>query len=139
MTEESKKINVFAALGTVTPVNEIPDPLFFNYRTMKLHKMPPDMKIIFQDVCNYFNIDIDAAVKKTNKREIVQLRQISMYFSKKLTNNILKEIGSEHGGKDHATVLYAIKTINDLYDTNRRIRYDIQTLETIFKKKFKDY
>jgi chromosomal replication initiator protein len=61
-----------------------------------------------------------------------------MYFSKKLTKHSLSSIGSEHGGKNHATVLHAIKTINDLYDTDRRIRYDIQTLETLFKIKFKD-
>lgn len=136
MTKERKKSSLWSVLGTVQLSKKNHDPLFFNFRAMKLNKMPPDMKIIFQEVCNYFNIDIDAAVKRTRKREIVQVRQISMFFSKKLTKHSLACIGSEHGGKGHATVLHAIKTINDLYDTDRRIRYDVQTLEKKFNKKF---
>lgn len=124
-------------LGTFSISIKKPDPLFFNYNAMHISKMPADMVSIFKEVCNYYNIDINVAVKKVRKREIVQTRQISMYFCKKFTKHSQATIGSEHGGKDHATVLHAVKTVNNLYDTDRRIRYDINTLDNLFKNKYR--
>ena len=65
-------------------------------------------------VCNYFNIGEDEIKNNTRKREIVQARQISMYFAKSLTKCSLATIGAQIGGKDHATVLHACKTVNNL-------------------------
>ena len=56
-------------------------------------------------VCNYFNISPDQLHNTTRKRETVQARQIAMYFSKSLTKCSLATIGTQIGGKDHATVL----------------------------------
>lgn len=51
------------------------------------------------------------------KREIVNTRQISMALSKVYTKSSLACIGAFHGGRDHATVLHACKTIANLIDT----------------------
>lgn len=51
------------------------------------------------------------------KREKVSARQISMALSKKYTKKSLAQIGLHHGGRDHATVLHACKTIGNLLDT----------------------
>jgi len=48
----------------------------------------------------------------------VQARQVAMYFSKNLTKSSLATIGSQIGGKDHATVLHACKTVNNLVETD---------------------
>lgn len=62
-------------------------------------------------------IPLETMLMKTRKREIVGARQISMSLSKKFTKDSLALIGSQHGGKDHATVLHACKTVQNLLDT----------------------
>ncbi|MFV0482608.1 MAG: chromosomal replication initiator protein DnaA [Bacteroidales bacterium] len=80
-------------------------------------------------VCEHFSISSDILTSKTRKREIVQARQLAMYFSKKLTSESLAQIGSTIGGKDHATVIHACKTIKDLKDTNKEIKKNYKELE----------
>ncbi|MEA3494538.1 MAG: chromosomal replication initiator protein DnaA [Bacteroidota bacterium] len=70
-------------------------------------------------VADHLNISIDDIKAKTRKREIVQARQISMFFSKKLTNSSLCVIGKHFGGRDHSTVIHACQTVNDLIDTDK--------------------
>jgi len=70
---------------------------------------------------------------KTRKREIVQARQIAMFFSKNLTKSSLSTIGSLIGGKDHATVLHACKTINNLIETDKRFKSQVDSIERKLK------
>jgi chromosomal replication initiator protein len=74
-------------------------------------------------VCDYFNIHVDQLQEKTRKREIVQARQVAMFFSKSLTKSSLATIGSQIGNKDHATVLHACKTVNNLIETDKRFMH----------------
>lgn len=80
-------------------------------------------------VCDYFNLPIELLKSKTRKREVVQARQIAMYFAKSLTKSSLATIGMHCGGKDHATVLHACRTVNNLIDTDKRFRAYIDELE----------
>jgi chromosomal replication initiator protein len=84
-------------------------------------------------VCNYFNIPVEQIQSKTRKREIVQARQVAMFFSKNLTKASLATIGSQIGGKDHATVLHACKTVNNLIETDKRFRIQIDEIEKKLK------
>ena len=65
---------------------------------------------------------------KTRKREVVQARQIAMYFSKKMTKSSLANIGMHCGGKDHATVLHACKTVDNLSSTDKQFRKFVEDL-----------
>lgn len=84
-------------------------------------------------VCDYFKITPELIVSKTRKREIVQARQITMYLVRNLTKTSLASIGSQMGGKDHATVLHACNTVSDLIDTDRNIRHYVADLERQLK------
>ncbi|MBL7110541.1 MAG: chromosomal replication initiator protein DnaA [Bacteroidales bacterium] len=84
-------------------------------------------------VCNFFNIPLDHIQSKTRKREIVQARQVAMFFSKSMTKASLATIGSQIGGKDHATVLHACKTVNNLIETDKRFRLQIDEIEKKLK------
>lgn len=94
-----------------------------------------DISIDFikSSVCEYFNIAPDQLKSKTRKREVVQSRQVAMYFAKTYTKNSLASIGSQIGGKDHATVLHACKTVNNLMETDKCFRRSIQEIEKRFK------
>ena len=80
-------------------------------------------------VCDYFDIPIETMKSKTRKREIVQCRQLAMYFSKQMTKSSLAMIGKHCGNKDHATVLHACKTVNNLADTDKRFKGYISDIE----------
>jgi chromosomal replication initiator protein len=80
-------------------------------------------------VCDYFNLPIELIKSKTRKREVVQARQIAMYFAKNMTKSSLATIGMHCGGKDHATVLHACRTVNNLIETDKRFRAYIEELQ----------
>lgn len=80
-------------------------------------------------VCDYFDLPIEMLKSKTRKREVVQARQISMYFSKKMTKSSLASIGAHCGGKDHATVLHACRTVVNLSETDKQFRHYLEELE----------
>jgi chromosomal replication initiator protein len=79
-------------------------------------------------VCDFFSIPIDLVKSKTRKREVVQARQISMYFAKEMTKASLKNIGSHFGNRDHSTVIHACQTVNDLMETDKRFKGDVEEL-----------
>ncbi len=60
---------------------------------------------------------------------MVQARQIAMYLAKSMTKSSLATIGMHCGGKDHATVLHACRTVNNLMDTDKRFKAYIEELE----------
>jgi chromosomal replication initiator protein len=80
-------------------------------------------------VCDYFDLPLEILKSKTRKREVVQARQISMYFSKKMTKSSLANIGAHCGGKDHATVLHACKTVSNLSETDKQFKIYLSDLE----------
>ena len=73
-------------------------------------------------VCEYFNVSKNALLSKSRKRQIVQARQIAMYLIRNLINCPLSTIGTELGGKDHATVLHACTTVSDLMSTDKTFK-----------------
>jgi chromosomal replication initiator protein len=80
-------------------------------------------------VCDYFGLPLEAIHSKTRKREIVQARQLAMYFSKKMTKASLARIGLHCGNKDHATVLHACRTVNNLIETDKQFRNYVEELD----------
>ena len=82
-------------------------------------------------VSDYFDMDVETLQSKTRKRHIVQARQLAMFFAKKYTKASLASIGSQIGKRDHATVLHACKTVDNLAETDKQFR---KYLEDINKK-----
>jgi chromosomal replication initiator protein len=102
-------------------------------KLIKSTKREISIDYIQKVVCNYYNIGLDMLQSKTRKREIVQARQVAMFFSKTLTKSSLATIGSQIGGKDHATVLHACKTVNNLIETDKRFRLQVDEIEKKLK------
>lgn len=85
-------------------------------------------------ICDYFNLPIESIQSHTRKREIVQARQLAMYFAKKMTKASLAIIGLQCGNKDHATVLHACKTVTNLAETDKQFRFWVEELEKKFNQ-----
>lgn len=79
-------------------------------------------------VSDYFQMDVDTLRSKTRKRHIVQARQLAMFFAKKFTKASLASIGSQIGKRDHATVLHACKTVDNLFATDKQFRKYVEDL-----------
>ncbi|WP_224482598.1 chromosomal replication initiator protein DnaA [Robertkochia aurantiaca] len=83
-------------------------------------------------ISDYFQMDVATLQSKTRKRHIVQARQLAMFFAKKYTKASLASIGSQIGKRDHATVLHACKTVDNLAETDKQFRKYIEDLNKKF-------
>ena len=83
-------------------------------------------------VSEYFQMDVSTLQSKTRKRHIVQARQLAMFFAKKYTKASLASIGSQIGHRDHATVLHACKTVDNLSFTDKQFRKYVEDLSKKF-------
>ncbi|MEO8933013.1 MAG: chromosomal replication initiator protein DnaA [Xanthomarina sp.] len=95
---------------------------------VKHTKREVSIEYIQKVVSDYFQMDVDTLQSKTRKRHIVQARQLAMFFAKKLTKASLASIGSQIGQRDHATVLHACKTVNNLSTTDKQFRKYVEDL-----------
>ena len=91
------------------------------------------IEFIRDTVCDFFKLSVDAISTKSRKLEVVQARQIAMYLSKNLTKNSLSTIGNYIGQRDHATVLHACRTVNNLIETDKQFRTYVEEIEKRIK------
>lgn len=95
---------------------------------VKNTKREVSIEYIQKVVSDYFEMDVATLQSKTRKRHIVQARQLAMFFAKKFTKASLASIGSQIGKRDHATVLHACKTVDNLAETDKQFRKYIDDL-----------
>ena len=79
---------------------------------------------IQKTVCEYYKIRVSELLSKRRPRSIARPRQMAMALAKELTQHSLPEIGDAFGGRDHTTVLHACRKINELCETDGRLRED---------------
>ncbi len=80
-------------------------------------------------VAEHFEVPMEKLNSKTRKRNVVIARQLSMFLAKNYTKSSLKTIGHNFGGKDHSTVIYSIKTVQNLIDTDALFKDTVAELE----------
>ncbi len=61
-------------------------------------------------------------------RQVARPRQVAMYLSKLLTARSLPEIGRKFGGRDHTTVMHAIRKVEELMDDDAQIAQDVDVV-----------
>ena len=96
---------------------------------MKIQSSIEKIAAIQSLVSKSFNIDLSKLLSPSRTGEIAYIRQISMYFSKKMTKSSLANIGAHCGGKDHATVLHACRTVVNLSETDKQFKIYLEDLE----------
>ena len=89
---------------------------------------------IIQIVLNVFSIDNKSFNSKTRKREVVYARQAAMHLCKKYTTQSVSRIGLVVGGRDHATVLHALKSVDDLLETDNEFKAKYEQAESMLKE-----
>jgi chromosomal replication initiator protein len=79
-------------------------------------------------VSRHFELKPLDLVSARRARAIARPRQIAMYLAKRLTTRSLPEIGRKFGGRDHSTVIYAVRKIEELRDTDRDVDNAVRVL-----------
>lgn len=91
------------------------------------------IEFIVKEVCEYFGIKESVLNSKSRAKDIVMARQLSMYFSKQLTDLPYQMIGTQIGGRDHSTVLHACKAVQKSYENDQKFHEVVEAVEAKIK------
>ncbi len=85
-------------------------------------------------VAKHYNVSRQELVSNRRTRVIVKPRQIAMYLAKALTPRSFPEIGRRFGGRDHTTVLHAVRKIEDLISGDTKLSHEIELLKRLINE-----
>jgi len=102
--------------------------------TIATNRKEVTIENIQKKTSEHFNINIDMMKAKKKTSNIALARQVAMYLSRSLTNNSLKYVGNEFGGRDHSTVIHACDLISKkmLNDPTLREKIDKITASLLY-------
>ena len=96
-----------------------------------------DRKVTIEEiqkkVAEHFNIRFADMHSARRARAVARPRQVAMYLSKQLTSRSLPEIGRKFGGRDHTTVMHAVRKIDELRSTDSSFNEDIELLKRMLE------
>lgn len=82
-------------------------------------------------VAAHYGIRVSEMFSTRRARNIARPRQVAMYLAKTLTSLSYPEIGRQFGGRDHTTVMHAVRAIESHIETNPEIAEDVQLLKSL--------
>lgn len=82
-------------------------------------------------VADYYRIKLHEMHTARRSRDVARPRQIAMYLAKRLTSRSFPDIGKNFGGRDHTTVMHAVKNVEKLAGEDKAIAVDLKTLENM--------
>ncbi len=91
------------------------------------------MDEILKRVCDYYKIRQVDILSQNRQRAIARPRQMAMYLCKRLTTRSLPEIGKKFGGRDHTTILYGVRKIEELMQIDSQIAEDAELLRRMLE------
>ena len=86
---------------------------------------------IQKKVAEHFNIRLTDMHSPRRSRSVARPRQIAMYLAKSITSRSLPEIGRKFGGRDHTTVMHAVKKVEELKQEDNNFSEDIELLKRL--------
>tara|TARA_B110001454_G_C12517020_1_gene349354 strand:- start:296 stop:664 length:369 start_codon:yes stop_codon:yes gene_type:complete len=87
---------------------------------------------VVRRVSELSNVSEKEIVGKSRKMEIAEARQVSMYLCRNIMGTSLNNIGVYFGGRDHTTVMHAVKTIDEKRVNNKRVGKIVTSLKQEF-------
>ena len=95
---------------------------------LRAHEKKVTIDEIQRKVAEYYAIKLSDLLSARRAREVARPRQVAMYLAKRLTPRSLPEIGRRFGGRDHTTVMHAVKRIDELRAADRELDGDVNQL-----------
>lgn len=100
---------------------------------LSIQKTLISVENIQKSVADFYNIKVADMYSKRRPANIAMPRQIAMYLAKELTQKSFPEIGDLFGGRDHTTVLHAVKKISEQRSRNAELNHQLHILEQQLK------
>ncbi len=100
---------------------------------LSIQKTLISVENIQKSVADFYNIKVADMYSKRRPANIAMPRQIAMYLAKELTQKSFPEIGDLFGGRDHTTVLHAVKKISEQRNRNAELNHQLHILEQQLK------
>lgn len=91
------------------------------------------MDNIQKTVADYYKIKVADLFSKKRTRAIARPRQVAMWLCREVTSHSFPEIGDAFGGRDHTTVIHAVKTIDSLRTKENELNHDLHVLLQVLK------
>jgi chromosomal replication initiator protein len=88
---------------------------------------------IMRKVAEHHNLRLSDMTSARRARAVARPRQIAMYLAKTLTSKSLPEIGRRFGGRDHTTVMHAVKRVEALKETDNQVAEDVELLRRMLE------
>ena len=88
---------------------------------------------IQKTVADYYKIKVAEFFSKKRTRAIARPRQVAMWLCREVTSHSFPEIGDAFGGRDHTTVIHAVKTIDSLRTKENELNHDLHVLLQVLK------
>ena len=104
-------------------------------RAIKTDNSPLTVDDILEKVCNHFGVTQSAIYSKSRKRDYVVPRQLTMFFTAKLTKMPASRIGKLIGGRDHSTVIHSCSQIEKRIKVDKAFEDEVISIENSFKLK----
>ncbi len=82
-------------------------------------------------MARHYNVSKQDLLSNRRTRTIVKPRQVAMYLAKMMTPRSLPEIGRRFGGRDHTTVLHAVRKIEDLVGADTKLAQELELLKRL--------
>jgi len=95
---------------------------------LRAHDRRLSMEEIQKRVAEHFKIRISDMSSARRARAVARPRQVAMYLSKQLTSRSLPEIGRAFGGRDHTTVMHAVRKVEELVKADSSFAEDVELL-----------
>ena len=84
-------------------------------------------------VAEHYNVRLSEMHSARRARAVARPRQVAMYLSKQLTSRSLPEIGRKFGGRDHTTVMHAVRKIDELRSGDNEFAEDVELLRRMLE------
>ena len=104
-------------------------------RAVKVDNHPLTIDDILEKVCQHFKVTQQHIFSKSRKRDLVQVRQISMYLAQKYTKMPAGRIGQLIGNRDHSTVIHSCNAIEQRLKVDKAFSAELSSIENSFKLK----
>ena len=100
---------------------------------LRSHERRVSIDEIQKKVAEHFNIKLGEMTSDRRARAVARPRQVAMYLAKQLTTRSLPQIGRKFGGRDHTTVMHAVRKIEELMGTDPSLAEDVELLRRMLQ------
>ncbi|TVQ54393.1 MAG: chromosomal replication initiator protein DnaA [Phycisphaerales bacterium] len=117
-----------ASISSRTIDLELAKEVLEEFSSARSEQRDPPIHQIMDEISRYYGVKLSDLLSKRRQKSIAGPRQVGMWLARQHTRHSLEEIGSYFGGRDHTTVMHAIRSIESRQAEDPSLRHDVNQL-----------